>query len=279
MENSVFTFDSPRIQQFSLPSNIIYYLNRNKEYPKVLQKLQQSCKYFFARNKLLIVEEDGCFNEDAWPEFSIKNKRENLSKSNAKFMFIYKLYICLIGLNPNIDKNLCSKIFYNNITLLRIYFTTLNLSDYEILASSKCLTDVDIQHCVILNEEKNHVQLDEIFNFTPNIAIFRCIKSTGNTITNQILKNMLANITENCIEKFSVSGCFLSSFFDPNLLCEFIKKAAAPKAIFRFSISFDSDEQKQQISTALFQMLEEWNIPEQRAQIELGGLFPFILYF
>uniref|UniRef100_A0A914PLI5 Uncharacterized protein n=1 Tax=Panagrolaimus davidi TaxID=227884 RepID=A0A914PLI5_9BILA len=81
---------------------------------------------------------------------------------------------------------------------------------------------------------------------------------------------MFVNITENSIDNFSITRYFLSPKFDPNLLCKFIKKAAAPKAVFRFSVYYHFDEQKQQISTALFQMLEEWDIPEQKPQIILS---------
>uniref|UniRef100_A0A914R397 Uncharacterized protein n=1 Tax=Panagrolaimus davidi TaxID=227884 RepID=A0A914R397_9BILA len=274
MEKSVFTFDSPRIQQFSLPSNIVFYLNQNPEYPKVLQKLQKTCKYFFARNKFLIIE-NGWFENSRWPKSSIINKQEDLSKCNAKLSFRGQLYFWSINLTTY--KNLCSKIYYNNITLLSIYFTTLNLSDYKILTSSKSLKNVDIRYCRILKEEKNGVPLDEILKFTPNITNFRCINLKSvikfpdrNNITNEILENIFANITEKSIDNFSITRFFLSPEFDPNLLCEFIKKAAAPKAIFRFSVYYHFDEQKDVVSTALFQMLKDWNIPEQKPQIILS---------
>ena len=43
-------------QRFSIPSSILYYITKDPTSPTVYQKLTQSCKYFYEKNRLLVVD-------------------------------------------------------------------------------------------------------------------------------------------------------------------------------------------------------------------------------
>ena len=58
MENySAFSFISPRHQIFSLPNPLIVYITRYPiSSPNGYKKLQQTCKYFFSKMKLIVLD-------------------------------------------------------------------------------------------------------------------------------------------------------------------------------------------------------------------------------
>lgn len=54
--DSEYTLTTPYPQQFSLPPNLIYHIT---QYPcsfQVHQKLQKTCKYFYSKNPVIVVE-------------------------------------------------------------------------------------------------------------------------------------------------------------------------------------------------------------------------------
>uniref|UniRef100_A0A914QF60 CRAL-TRIO domain-containing protein n=1 Tax=Panagrolaimus davidi TaxID=227884 RepID=A0A914QF60_9BILA len=173
--------------------------------------------------------------------------------------------------NSNVMKAICSKIYYNSITSLSLYYTTLKISDYEILTSSKILIYVFVQGCNILDNDENEISLDKIFEQTPNVEKFAFdTYGVPDGLTNKIMENMTAVLKGNYVKYFSVKGFVFSPNFVPNLLCAFIKKAAAPNAEFRFLNCMGFDKQYFQIKKAVDEMIEEWDISDhQKPVIEI----------
>uniref|UniRef100_A0A914R0H9 Uncharacterized protein n=1 Tax=Panagrolaimus davidi TaxID=227884 RepID=A0A914R0H9_9BILA len=171
----------------------------------------------------------------------------------------------------NSMKAICSKIYYNCITSLVLCSTTLKISDYEILTSSKLLKDVDIQYYNILDNYENKISLDKIFEQTPNVEKFSFQRyKVSDGLTNKIMENMTAILKGNYVKHFLVTGCLFSPNFDPNLLCAFIKKAVAPDSVFHFLTCKGFNEQYFEIKKAVNEMIKEWdNSDHQKPVIDI----------
>uniref|UniRef100_A0A914Q7S5 Uncharacterized protein n=1 Tax=Panagrolaimus davidi TaxID=227884 RepID=A0A914Q7S5_9BILA len=259
----IFTFVSPRIQEFSLPSNLIYFINRNTKNAKILEKLQKTCKYLFAKNKVVIIK-DAWFSDKNWStNHHLNQTLGKLENFNAKIWIMGNLSVSRwFDPNSNLNKILCSKIYYNEITSFEIQCAILYLSEFEILTSSKALKVIGLHLSVILDKNDKNVSIDEILKRVSNISEFIYQKSkefAPETIelTNQTLKNMTSILNGNRLNVLCIYR--LSPTFDPNLFFDFIKTAAAPKALFEFYIQCVAF--KKFMKKAVNQMLSKWDIP------------------
>uniref|UniRef100_A0A914PNF4 Uncharacterized protein n=1 Tax=Panagrolaimus davidi TaxID=227884 RepID=A0A914PNF4_9BILA len=275
MKNSTedFTFNSLRIQSFSIPSNIIYYIIKDPSSPNGIQKLQQTCKYFFVKNKVIVVK-DGYFSFISWPVFHKTRNINKIHHFNAKFWFTGTLEFNAWQAFFELDITVCSKIYKNDIISLTVNYMHINIKEYEILTSSKNLKTVLIINSDILDDGKNELPIEIILKQLPFITKFSHIKRNedsdlNRTITNETLKNLIAISNDNKMVSFAISGYQLSPILDPSLFCSFIKRAAAPKASFRFFFNYNSAEQKHELSVAVEQMLKTWDHDQPKPFIHL----------
>uniref|UniRef100_A0A914PG81 Uncharacterized protein n=1 Tax=Panagrolaimus davidi TaxID=227884 RepID=A0A914PG81_9BILA len=75
-------FKGPNIRQtWSLPDSIIYYIAKNPSNAKAWQKLIQCCKYFFAKNPILVIDELIYAGKGKWEAFLF---------SKAKVVYLHK---------------------------------------------------------------------------------------------------------------------------------------------------------------------------------------------
>uniref|UniRef100_A0A914PL00 Uncharacterized protein n=1 Tax=Panagrolaimus davidi TaxID=227884 RepID=A0A914PL00_9BILA len=97
-------------QNFSLPNNIIYYILKNPKSAKFYQKMVQSCKYFFIKNPIIVIDTKLWFcDENRW---ETESKQYDITKVTCKFWITGDLFIesNSLNINENMDKNMVSLI-------------------------------------------------------------------------------------------------------------------------------------------------------------------------
>ena len=55
--NRIYSFDTPRIQTFSIPDKLAHYIATHPSKPQTWMKLIQTCKYFFTINPLVALDQ------------------------------------------------------------------------------------------------------------------------------------------------------------------------------------------------------------------------------
>ena len=81
-------FENLHPQRFSIPSTIIYYITKNLVSPSTHQKLIQSCKHFFAKNPIIVIDRIMFYFND----FIIV---ENKACISFNYSCLSRLQICL----------------------------------------------------------------------------------------------------------------------------------------------------------------------------------------
>ena len=106
---SEFTFTSPRPQCFSLPRPLINYITHHPFSSKGYKKLQQTCKYFFAKNKIIVADDRDFLAQ----KYSFICRPKNIDGAGAFRLTRKNLSEIPVETYPVIDMSQCFKI--NNI--------------------------------------------------------------------------------------------------------------------------------------------------------------------
>ena len=151
-----YSMEFPRHQRFSLPHPIILYLLET-ESPHLLLKLQQRCKYFFAKKKILVVTEE-ISDLNTYDLSLISTTRYWITKLNCWRRNGYSY------LRPLIYRATLSK--------LCVRYQNLSLNDINFLLNKK-MQKLTFYKVNIRDATGNPVPIDYILRKIPEVAEFR----------------------------------------------------------------------------------------------------------
>ena len=170
-------FGNLRPQKFSLPSTIVYYIFKNPASPSVYQKLIKTCKYFYPKNPIIVVDYFG-FSYDGFSfhttPFAKREEKEyfqkDIRKISCKFWITDKAEV-----NPYhrwIRKFLHKKIFRINGLFLTGYF---NLKLEKLLRpeTAQFVTVITFGYALPRYADGTLMPIEKIFDFFPNLEVFR----------------------------------------------------------------------------------------------------------
>ena len=112
-------FEKLYSQSFSIPSSIIYYITKNPVSPSTYEKLIRSCKHFFAKNPIIVVDgirfsrDDGFSVSKNLAVKSYKSLNQVLCKFWVDSLAIQK---CPINLNHRIFR--VNELYLNNDSVI-----------------------------------------------------------------------------------------------------------------------------------------------------------------
>uniref|UniRef100_A0A914RCS6 Uncharacterized protein n=1 Tax=Panagrolaimus davidi TaxID=227884 RepID=A0A914RCS6_9BILA len=161
-------YSSCQLQNFSLSDCIIFYVSKNPSTPEFYQKLIQSCKHFFIKNPIIVID---------FLDFVCINGYKTMANGNCiELSNIYsKLWITKL-LNVQTPENIflsnISK-FYSkcDIRYLYLYDQTLNFYGLKMIAK-KC-EKVVFDNVAVINNGNSVVTLEKIVGVLPNIQKFK----------------------------------------------------------------------------------------------------------
>uniref|UniRef100_A0A914P5H1 Uncharacterized protein n=1 Tax=Panagrolaimus davidi TaxID=227884 RepID=A0A914P5H1_9BILA len=151
-------------QNFSLPNNIIYYISKNLKSAKLHQKMIRSCKYFFIKNPIIVINSKLYFHDEN--QWEVELKLYDISKVTYKFWITDYLFIGpqYLKINQTMDKNIVSPIIPKLYKSAPKYLTLCNqniffhdLSFFILSAEKICFTDVCVK-----NDDDSNVAVENI---------------------------------------------------------------------------------------------------------------------
>uniref|UniRef100_A0A914QDZ0 Uncharacterized protein n=1 Tax=Panagrolaimus davidi TaxID=227884 RepID=A0A914QDZ0_9BILA len=165
-------------QFFSLPNSIIYYIIMNPKSSAIYQKLIKTCKYFFTKNPLLIIQ-SLWYSNDQWEicnkVFGFKNLTCKVWITEALFMDLYDTKCA----PRSILSSIVPQIFRCDVQNLTIMDQDIALNDLSLLLSfAEHITFVD----VIVTDENNSIvgveNIVEVAAAAKNAKSFTIVKPT-----------------------------------------------------------------------------------------------------
>uniref|UniRef100_A0AC35GI74 Uncharacterized protein n=1 Tax=Panagrolaimus sp. PS1159 TaxID=55785 RepID=A0AC35GI74_9BILA len=235
-------------QFFSLPNYIIYYILMNPKSSAFFQKLIKTCKYFFAKNPLLIIQ-SLWYSNDQWEiynkAFSFKNLTCKVWITEELFMDLYEAKCA----PRSILSSIVPQIFRCDVQHLTIINQDIALNDLSLLLSSAEYIAFD--DVIVKDENNSIVGIENIVEVAAakNAKSFTIVKPTITPLTMIKLKKISFPPK---FDNFSMKD--IPETFDLEAFSVFMKKN---KTIF-FALEFDpsiSDSYKTKLEAIINEIL------------------------
>ena len=229
--SSKYSFESPRHQDFSLRFNLICYIIENPPTSEVLLKLQQTCKYFFAKNKVIVVHKLLAYVPKKRCFIDYYNKKVSIPLGKFKYWF-----------NHIYPKNDTWESFYPFITphIYRITFKelyvgdqTLSMKTLDLLLSNEKMEFLRFFVVDIRDDNGSVVPVDFILSKIPHILQFD-FYNPNEIYSNDVMKKINDVKFVNKLKHFILGIGNTSEDLDVGILFEFIKKHAASDAFIKY---------------------------------------------
>uniref|UniRef100_A0AC35GW88 DUF38 domain-containing protein n=1 Tax=Panagrolaimus sp. PS1159 TaxID=55785 RepID=A0AC35GW88_9BILA len=183
----IFGFDCQN-QNWSLPNPIIYYIAKNPSTSKVYQKLIQSCKYFFEKNPILVLEDLIYFDtKNQWSTF---HGTKLIDIKNTSKFWITEFISTNFSDNENIISSIIPKIYKCDAKILCLENQIFSYNDFAFLASN--VEKIDFKEVSVMDENGSIVPFEKFFEALPKIEKFdyKCDTNLSN-ITPKTVKELL----------------------------------------------------------------------------------------
>ena len=199
--NRQYSFESPRLQNFSLPSTIIYYITKTPTRPRGYMKLIQTCKYFTSKQHIVPI---GCVRlEEVIHYIEIRRTMEGFGVNQENYGFFrseglfeksvsprlylpspvplksiqYKIWLCgdLVVNSHHVIRSLLPKIFRcecRRLVLSYLYPDCLDYDDFMFLMASGSIQELTVG-CPVKRKDGTLLLLEDIFEMAPNITELR----------------------------------------------------------------------------------------------------------
>ena len=169
--NQVSVFSAPQIQNFTLPSTLIYYIARNPFSAKGYLKLIQTCKYFFAKNPILFFDWVHRHPSQQWITYFNHSIVLNLETIRFKIWLTKTLDVETVASRSDVG-SLLEKVYSCELRNLTMANQTMSWEDYQKLTNSGGITRFRFENVSIRESDGTMVPLERILERIPNVQ--RC---------------------------------------------------------------------------------------------------------
>ena len=243
----------PRNQDLSLPHPIILYLLET-ESPHLLQKLQKSCKYFFAKKKVLVIAER--------VKFQFKNGEYCLEHWRGTTLPLGETPFWLTDFECR--ANNCYPFFRPHIyrvtlTYLNLWHQNLSLADIDFLLADNKLEWLYLSRVDLQNSDGSPIPIDYILAKVPNITHFN-FYNKSEIYSNELLAKLNQVKLFKKLKWFHLSLYRKSEELDPEILGKFIEDNLAPAGRVEFWFSRIAPE-REKIRVKLQKIVDGWVLP------------------
>jgi hypothetical protein len=192
-------------QNFPFRDSMINYITNNPSSPKVWLKMIICCKYFFAKNPLVIISNLYYHGEEGWKTIgmSFRGGEKYLTNLLCKF-WIYN-HIVVTEIAPqNAVSNFISRIFRCDLKDLDLQNQVITFDELLLLSAKKGYVSFD--NVTVYYKDGSVVPLEKIVQFYPDISDFHYTAPSVPSITSETAKNLneIPHIRE--IEHFTLEN-------------------------------------------------------------------------
>uniref|UniRef100_A0A914NZ64 Uncharacterized protein n=1 Tax=Panagrolaimus davidi TaxID=227884 RepID=A0A914NZ64_9BILA len=156
-------------QSFSLPNTIILYICKNPKSAAIYQKLIKTCKFFFTKNPVLIIQ-SLWYSNDRW---EVCNKLFGFKNLTCKLWITEELFVDLYEAKcapRSILSSIIPQIFRCDVQNLTIMNQDIALNDLSLLLSSaEYIAFVDV---IVKDENNSVVGVENIIEAAKNAKSF-----------------------------------------------------------------------------------------------------------
>uniref|UniRef100_A0A914QCW1 Uncharacterized protein n=1 Tax=Panagrolaimus davidi TaxID=227884 RepID=A0A914QCW1_9BILA len=239
-------------QNFSIPNNIIYYILKNPKSAKLYQKMIQTCKYFFIKNPIIVIDSRLYFyGENQW---KVERKLYDITKVTCKFWITGDLCIApkYLNINKNMNKNIVfsiiPKLYKCAPKYLFIYNQNIFFQDLSFFISSA--ENIDFTDACVKNDDGSNVSVETIVE----IAFKAKVITFGRrfTITSKTMKELLKIPNFLKLDEFCMLD--ISEDFDLETFYNYMKKNKTTKFWFHFQNQI-SEAYKNRIETIVDEII------------------------
>ena len=165
-------FENIHFQKFAIPPNIIYYITQNPTSASGYQNLIQSCKYFY-RKKPVIIVDDITFADDRLRICKNDDKKNygslTLIQAFCQFWVLQKA--TFFSLNNVAIEFICEKMF--RTAGLHLYKSDNVVLDHIMQPETiQSIRNVYFYLTVFKNPDGNLMSIEKVFKFFPNLESF-----------------------------------------------------------------------------------------------------------
>ena len=164
--NQIYTFQTPRLQAFSIPPDVISYLIQNNQIAQIHDKLIRSCKYFFSKKSVILVTDLKIPSKTVG--FRIIESRNWIKK----FWFLGSCVAESSGENIGISQ-IIPKIYQCDLTFLHLINQQIRFSEFHFLVSSEAAETIHLDNVLVEGDDGSVIlKLEDILKTLPKIKKF-----------------------------------------------------------------------------------------------------------
>ena len=242
-----YTFQSPRPQAFPLRNSIISYLIETRS-PLLLLKLQQSCKYFWYKKNVVIVEDPINY---VYPGFFAGDRKNLPLEGGSKFWLAQYVGGFHVGFrHPNIYGICMEKLEISN--------QDLSIHDINFLLSEK-VKILSFYAVNIRDAGGNPLPIDYILRKIPNIVYFY-FYNPCEIYSNQSLQKLNSIKFFNKLQTFLLFILQRPEEIEAEILGTFMRNnlASSGEVVFHFSAN---DPEVGPLKIKLQEIVDHWTAP------------------
>uniref|UniRef100_A0A914Q1E8 Uncharacterized protein n=1 Tax=Panagrolaimus davidi TaxID=227884 RepID=A0A914Q1E8_9BILA len=155
-----------RRQNWPFRNSLINYITKSPSNAKAWQKLIQSCKYFYAENPILVIENLRWEEEKEWL-VSLNNDERPVDFSNiSPKLWITNEFNVTLASPENIS-SIVPKIYKCDANFFRLLHDVISYEDFSFLSSN--LEDIVLHNCIVKKDNASNVPLENLFAVLPKI--------------------------------------------------------------------------------------------------------------
>uniref|UniRef100_A0A914QXC5 Uncharacterized protein n=1 Tax=Panagrolaimus davidi TaxID=227884 RepID=A0A914QXC5_9BILA len=215
-------------QNFSMPDSFVFYMAKNPKTWKLYQKMVKTCKFFFVKNPVLVIDDSLNYHGSQW---TIIQTPYDMNQTTSKLWIAHGLFVSSITaemIDPNILNSIIPKLYRCDAWVLSLFEQVIFYHDLPLLTSSAKLIFFD--QVVVKHEDGSNVDVQKIVEIASKAT---WVIITHPTITSKTMEELLKIPHFPTLRDFSLNR--VPELFDIEAFYVHMKKNKTTK----FNLSFD----------------------------------------
>uniref|UniRef100_A0AC35FQY5 Uncharacterized protein n=1 Tax=Panagrolaimus sp. PS1159 TaxID=55785 RepID=A0AC35FQY5_9BILA len=233
-----------RPQNWSLPDSVIYYIAKNPSNAKAWQKLIQSCKYYFTKNPVFVIDSLSICWQNMW-KASLNGFQKDLAFANlpCKLWIINEISQPFNECSSKCISSIVPNIYKCDATILNLAGQIISYNEFLFLSTN--VENIVLDCVTVKNENGTIVPLENLVKVLPKVYYINIDRSSS-SITSNTVKELLKIPNFSKIDKIVLQD--ISETFDITMFFEHIKKCKYTKFFLKFSDTI-SDAYKNRVES------------------------------